>query len=106
MREPQRRCPPLTVVFKNGSGDIEGSYPYDECDTAEKLFDVACVTRIAQIEPPATRLLKVEFDGGSYGCIRPDSANDFEKIFMGELKKLTDARSSKGEMKVTISAYR
>lgn len=106
MREPQRRGPPLTVVFKNSSGEVEGSHPYDECDTAEKLFDVACVTRIAQIEPPATRLLKLEFDGGGHGCIRPDSAKDFEKIFMGELKKLLDAKSIQGEMKVTISAYR
>lgn len=94
------------MVFNNSSGEIEGSHPCDKCDTAEKLFDVACVARIAQIKPPATRLLEIEFDGGGYGCIQSDSANDFEEIFKGELKKLIDARSSKAEMKLTVSAYR
>lgn len=79
VREPQLKGPPLTIVFKDSSGSIQGSYPYHECNTAEKLFDVACVTRIAQIEPPATRLLKVEFEGGGNGCIRPDSASELRE---------------------------
>lgn len=105
VREPQRKGPPLAVVFRDNFGKIEGSYPYHECDTAEKLFDVACVTRIARIEPPATRLSKVEFEGGGNGCIRPDSASDFEKVFQAELKKLKDAVPNTSKLKVTISPY-
>lgn len=106
VREPQFEETPLTVVFKDSSGHIQGSYPYRECDTAEKLFDVACVARIAQIEPPATRLLKVEFEGGGDGCIRPDSASDYEKVFKAELQKLMESAPSTAELKVTIRPYR
>lgn len=98
--------PPLTVIFKDSSGTIQGSYPYNECNTAEKLFDVACVSRIAQIEPPATRLLKVEFEGGGDGCIRPDNVSDYKNVFKAGLERLTDAVPSSTELKVTVRPYR
>lgn len=106
VREPQMKEPPLTVVLKDSSGTIQGSYPYDECNTAEKLFDVACVSRIALIEPPSTRLLKVEFEGGVDGCIRPDNVGDYDKVFKAELKRLMDAVPSTTELKVTVRPYR
>lgn len=95
----------LSVSFQDSSGELRGTYPYDECNTAQKLFDVACVAQIAQIEPPATRLLKVKFDEGGEGRIRPDNEQDFRNVFEAELKKLVTGALGGGEFKVTISPY-
>lgn len=104
--EPQMKDPPLTAVFKDGSGTIQGSYPYSECNTTEKLFDVACVSRVAQIELPATRHLKVEFEASGDGCIRPDNVSDYDKVFKAELKRLMDKVPSTTELKITVRPYR
>ncbi|KAK5954216.1 hypothetical protein OHC33_004789 [Knufia fluminis] len=103
VREPTRKGPNLAVVFQDSSGEVRGTYPYDECDTAQKLFDVACVAQIAQIEPPATRLLKIQFDGGGEGRIRPDNEQDFENVFEAELKKLIDGDKGRKEFRVTVT---
>lgn len=58
VREPRKKGPNLSVSFQDSSGEVRGTYPYDECDTAQKLFDVACVAQIAQIEPPSNTTLK------------------------------------------------
>ena len=105
IREPTKKGPNLAVSFQDSSGEVRGTYPYDECDTAQKLFDVACVAQIAQIEHPATRLLKVQFDGGGEGRIRPDNEQDFQNIFEAELKKLVNGAGGELEYRVTISPY-
>lgn len=66
-RKLKKEGPNVTCIFRDKDGNEKGIYPYDECDTAQKLCDVACVAQIAQIEPPATRLLKISFDGGGEG---------------------------------------
>ncbi|KAK5106565.1 hypothetical protein LTS08_000685 [Lithohypha guttulata] len=95
----------VTCIFQDRSGQICGSYPYEECDTAQKLFDVACVAQIAQIEPPATRLLKVRFEGGAEGRMRPDNQKDYESVFEAEFNKLLQGRGSRGGFKAFISPY-
>ena len=103
--EPTKKGLDLSVSFQDSSGEVRGTYPYDECNTAQKLFDVACVAQIAQIEPPATRLLKVKFDRGGEGRIRPDNEQDFRNVFEAELKKLVPGALGGSEFKVTISPY-
>lgn len=104
MRQPTKRGPDVVCIFKDSLGNVCGDYDYGECDTAQKLFDVACVAGIAQIEPPATRLLNVQFDRGGEGRIRPDNDGDFERVFIGELTKLVGEGKNR-ELQVTISPY-
>ena len=72
-QEPVTKGLNLIDVFRDRDGNDREAYPYDECDTAQRLFDVACVAQIAQIQPPATWLLKISFDGGGEGRLRPDN---------------------------------
>lgn len=104
-REPVKKGPNLTCVFQDKAGTDQEAYPYDECDTAQKLFDVACVDKIAHIEPPPTRLLKISFDGGGEGRLRPDNQNDFTNIFEAELNKLISKGSGASVWTVAISPY-
>lgn len=96
----------MKCVFEDRLGKVRGVFPYEECDTAQKLFEVACVTEIAQIEPPATRLLKVQFDsGGVSRRIRPDNNNDFDNVFQAELKEHIDSIRNVSAFRVVISPY-
>lgn len=94
------------MAFKNKGGGIEGLYSYDECDTAEKFLDVACVIQTAQIEPSATRLLNIQCAVAGYGIARPDSTEGFDKVFGKELKILMEAKPRKSNAEVTVTAYR
>lgn len=105
VREPRKKGPNLSVSFQDSSGEVRGTFTYEECDTAQKLFDVACVAQIAQIEPPATRLLKIKFSGGGEGRLRPDNEQDFQIVFEAELKKLVTGALGGSEFHVTISPY-
>lgn len=95
----------VTCVFKDKVGVVKGVYTFDECDTAQKLFDVACVAQIAQVEPPATRLLKIDFEGGGEGRVRPDNDKDYDHLFQTELKRLADNVRRVAAVKVIISPY-
>lgn len=105
VKEPLSDGPEVSCVFQDGNGGPAGTFTYHECDTAQKLFDVACVAGIAQIEPPATRLLKVQFEGGGGGRVRPDNDNDYHNVFQKELDKLTKGGKDKGPFTVYVSPY-
>lgn len=102
----KRKRVDLKCVFEDKSGKVRGIFPYEECNTAQKLFDVACVTDIAQIEPPATRLLKIQLDsGGISRRIRPDNENDFKNVFQTELREHIDNVRNVSAVRVIVSPY-
>lgn len=93
----------VLVICRDAQDKIKGTFPYDECDTAQKLFDVVCVSEIARIEPPATRLLKVSFGNGREGRIRPDNITDFENVVSSPLREIL--RTTKKGIAITITPY-
>ena len=87
----------VQVVFKDKEGKVQGICPFDECDTAEKLFQQACFYLI-DLDPFKVRLFKLDLNDRVVG-LRPDNKNDFEQSF---LKAVTKASESEVVQEVVI----